>query len=246
MIVTEKFFVYPSFCLHLEVARKDIVKTIRQKHMQSLREYLEEKGLLIDLNDSQLSIQEKELWQQKIMDAKSVYRKMYLKEKKKEYRATKARAEITLSKKGRSSEYDLVKKRAKGKKLGSFIKECALAYLRGEYVVPNDEIIDSLIQQIAQFRQERNKEGRNIKYLLDNANNRGIVVEHDIRELQNKMYSLEALDFTFHLEEKVIAALRYPEQQFTSYLQKKLEEQPELIQEVEQILELIKSKQDGD
>ena len=246
MIVTEKFFVYPSFCLHLEVARKDIVKTIRQKQMQSLREYLEKRGLLIDLNDSQLSVQEKELWQQKITEAKLAYRKMYLKEKKKEYRATKARAEITLNKEGRGNEYDLVQKRAKGKKLGSFIKECALAYLRQEYVVPNNEIIDSLIQQIAHFRQERNKEGRNIKYLLDNANKRGIVVEHDIRELQNKMYSLEALDFTFHLEEKVMAALRYPEQQFANYLQQKLEEKPELIAEVEQILELVKSRQDGD
>jgi len=211
----------------------------KNKGMETLRNYLKERNLLYSMNEID-SQEEREEIKFKVEIAKKEYRKAYLKKKKVEYRNAKHRVEFSLSKKGKTSEFDLVKKRAGNKRIGTFMKECALAYLKNDYVIPNDIIINDCIKQIAAYREERNKEGRNIKHIVDKANRRGYTVPEDLEDLRQRMYELNNLEYTFSLEDKVEQSLRYPEEQFLGFLKRKIEENPHLISQVEDLIQSSK------
>ncbi|MGB1216679.1 MAG: hypothetical protein ACPG5P_02315 [Saprospiraceae bacterium] len=207
--------------------------------MDSLREYLREKNLLFSMDDIENSI-DKESLMNRVEEAKIKYRKSYLKKKKQEYRKSKHRVEFSLSKEGKSSEYDLVKKRAKNKKLGVFMKECALAYLQNEYVIPNDDLINNCIKEIAAYREDRNKEGRNIKHIVDKANRRGYTIPEDLEDLKQRLYKLNNLEYTFSLEDKIEQLLRYPEEELLDFLRRKFEDNPSLVSQVGELVQTFK------
>lgn len=207
--------------------------------METLRSYLKERNLLYSMNDIE-SEEEKNRIQFQVAEAKKEYRKAYLKKKKSEYRNAKHRVEFSLSKKGKVSEFDLVKKRAGKRKIGSFMKECALAYLQNEYVIPNDELISDCIKQIAAYREDRNKEGRNIKHIVDKANRRGYTVPEDLEALRQRMYELNNLEYTFNLEDRIEQSLRYPEEQFLDFIKRKIEENPSLVFQLEELIQSSK------
>ena len=204
--------------------------------MKSLQTFLEERGLVLDLEDPQLREEEKQQFKEKIAAAKIEHRKLYLKAKRKEYNEKQARVELRLNKVGRGNEYDRLKKRAKGKHLATFIKSCAIAYLKNEYVVPDEKVVNSLIQEIARYREDRNKEGRNIKFILDKVRKQGMVYPSNINELYAKMYALDKLDFTFDLEQSVVNAMHHPKEHFFEYVERHLEQSPEAIEKLEKII----------
>ena len=74
--------------------------TIQVYKVKSQQAFLEEKGLLLNLNDLNLSKEEKKKYQEKINEAKALHRKLYLKEKRQVYRKQQARIEIRLNKEG--------------------------------------------------------------------------------------------------------------------------------------------------
>jgi hypothetical protein len=237
MVSAEKTINGKPLSLHCSVYRLYIRSQLKRRHLVSLREYLEENGLLIDFDDPALTDEKKRELESKIEEAKATHRRLYLKNKQEKYRKSKVRVEMTLDK----EESALIKKRAGKKRPGTFIKEMALAYMKQEYIIPNEEIIEGLIKEIARYREDRNREGRNVKQILDWARKRGMVeVPEDIEYLREKLYSLDKLDYTFHLEETVMNALRHPEEQFPEYLKRKLHDSPELIEETERILAEIK------
>ncbi len=216
--------------------------TIQENKVQTLQKYLEEKGLLLNLEDPLLTHNDKLFLKKKIADAKAEHRKLYLKEKRKEYNATQARVELRLNKTGRGNEYDRFRKMAKNKKLATFIKSCAIAYLKNDYVVPDEKIIDGLIKEISRYREERNKEGRNIKSILDKVHRQGMTYQNDLIALYYKMYALDQIDFTFDLEQLVANAMHHPEEHFLEYAKRHLEKTPEAIEQLEKIISKIKTK----
>lgn len=218
--------------------------TFQKNKVKSLQAYLEEKGLLLNLDDpnSNYTDIQKEHLKKRIAAAKAEHRKLYLKEKRREYNEKQARVELRLTKVGRGNEYDKFKKRAKGKHLATFIKTCAIAYLKNEYVVPDEKVLNELIKEISRYREDRNKEGRNVKYILDKVRRQGMVYSNDLRALQEKMYALDNLDFTFDLEQSVANALTHPEEHFFEYVERHLRKMPEAIEKLEKVI--LKVKED--
>ena len=221
-------------------------KTFQKYRVKSLQDFLEEKGLLLNLDDpnSNLTDIQKEHLRSRIAKAKTEHRKMYLKEKRKEYNEKQARVELRFSKVGRGNEYDKFKKRAKGKHLATFIKSCALGYLKNEYVVSNEKVLNDLIKEIARYREDRNKEGRNVKFILDKVRKQRMAYSRDISNLQEKMYALDNLDFTFDLEQLVTNALQYPEEHFLEYVERHIRKMPEAIEDLERLISKVKTEVD--
>lgn len=225
--------------------RNHFTTTFQKHKVKSLQNYLEEKGLLLNLEDPNLQETDRILLKEKIAIAKLEHRKLYLKEKRKEYNNKQARVELRLNKVGKGNEYDRLKKRAKNKKLATFIKSCAIAYLKNEYVIADEKIIDELIKEISLYREDRNKEGRNIKFILDRVRRQGMVYSNDISELYAKMYALDKLDFTFDLEQSVINALHHPEEHFFEYVERHLQKSPEAIERLEKIISKISKEKNN-
>lgn len=221
-------------------------RTFQNYRVKSLQDFLEEKGLLLNLDDpnSNLTDVQKEHLRNKIIRAKAEHRKLYLKEKRKEYNQKQARVELRLNKVGRGNEYDKFKKRANGKHLATFIKSCALAYLKNEYVVSDEKVLNDLIKEIARYREDRNKEGRNVKFILDKVRKQRMAYSRDINSLQEKMYALDKLDFTFDLEQLVTNALQYPEEHFFEYVERHIKKMPEAIEDLEKIISKVKKEVD--
>lgn len=230
----------------LRSLRSFFKNTFQDYKVKSLQAFLEEKGLLLNLDDpnSNLTDVQKEHLRNKIARAKTEHRKLYLKEKRKEYNKKQARVELRLNKFGRGNEYDKFKKRAKGKHLATFIKTCALAYLKNDYVVPKESLINDLIKEISRYREDRNKEGRNVKFILDKVRKQGLVYSGDLKMLQEKMYALDNLDITFDLEQLVINALCDPEERFFDYAERHIRRMPEAIEELEKIISKVKKEVD--
>jgi hypothetical protein len=220
--------------------------TFQKYKVKSLQDFLEEKGLLLNLDDpnSNLTDAQKEHLRNRIARAKAEHRKLYLKEKRKEYNEKQARVELRLNKVGRGNEYDKFKKRAKGKHLATFIKSCALAYLKNEYVVPNEEVLNDLIKEISRYREDRNKEGRNVKFILDKVRKQRMAYSRDVSDLQEKMYALNNLDFTFDLEQLIVNAIQHPEEHFLEYAERHIRKMPEAIEDLERLISKVKTEMD--
>jgi hypothetical protein len=86
------------------------------------------------------------------------------------------------------------------------------------------------------YREERNKEGRNIKKIIDDAIKRNYFIPQELTELQKSMYGIKSVDYTFDLQDKVLKVLTEPQEQIIDFIKRNLEENPGLLPHLEQLI----------
>jgi predicted RNA-binding protein YlxR (DUF448 family) len=206
--------------------------------METFKEYLEKLGLLVDFSDKNLTEEDKSSIRERIKLAKKEYRSIYVKKQLKEWKNKHKKFEVFFNKEGRNNEWDYIKRKAEKAKMKvpAFIKQCLMAYLKGCYVVPDRDQIDKLIKEISMYREERNKEGRNIKKIIDDAIKRNYFIPHELTELEKSMYGIKSVDFTFDLQDKVLKVLTEPQEQVIDFIKRNLEEAPGLLPQLEGLI----------
>jgi len=148
--------------------------------MDSLAQFLTAKGLDKTSNPDDIE------------KAKAEFKKLYFKEKQKEFRETHIRKEIYLTKK--EFGYLIHHAEKHQQKLSRFIKNAAFAYLQNKYILPDDT-------QVRNLELEIRRAGNLWNQIAKRANTSGVVTKEDIRLIK---VQLEVLS------EKASKALRDP------------------------------------
>ncbi len=149
--------------------------------MESQSEFLARKGVF---SDSAPEV---------IEEAKKQYRQQYLKEKQKEFRETHIRKELFLTKK----EFGFLKHHAEKHqiKLSRFIKNAAIAYLKNEYLLPDDT-------QVRNLELETRRIGNLMNQIVRHIHASECITDDDVRMMKLQLQALE---------QKISSALRNPQ-----------------------------------
>ena len=174
------------------------------KHNKQLFDFLRSRGLLDNGSP------------EKIETATQEFRKQQNKERLQKFRASNSRQEISLN----AADLELLTKQAEnhGLKLGTFIRKSALAYLKTEYLLPENNRIKELEIGIRRI-------GNQINQLLRHVHQFGFTPDNQ-KELREKINQLE---------DKVSYALRQP-LPLNEFLRQLLKRKPEYIHELKQVL----------
>ncbi|MGB0524628.1 MAG: plasmid mobilization relaxosome protein MobC [Flammeovirgaceae bacterium] len=170
--------------------------------MKTLRAFLEEQGL------DQSSPTEK------INEAKKTHRKQYIRAYHDQYKKEVKRTSVTLSK----EEHKQIESAAKRHqiKVATFIKACTLAYLEGQYILPEDTKVQALELGIRKI-------GNNINQIVRKLHGHKYVNADDIEGMQHKLHELEAL---------ISNSLRRPER-ISTLLEQHIKQNPEMLTQLE-------------
>lgn len=138
--------------------------------MESLKQYLFRTGIT-ELDDP-IALER----------AKAAYAKWYKAEKNHEYKTTRTRPQLTL----RHEEEELLRKAAihANKPFATFIREAAIAYVRGVYLSPDEAILDQFAEALARI-------GNNVNQIAHRCNIQRSVAEADIRHLQTLIAAID-------------------------------------------------------
>lgn len=155
---------------------------------------------------------------EELQTIKEAYRKEYLKKYHQQYRKDNIRVELYLKRdqlkiiKSAASKYEQ-------KRLGSFIRECCIAYLKQEFVLPSDSKIQDLIIQTRSW-------GNNLNQIAKRVNSS----QFSSQDLANAKQVLKTL------EAKITQTLSQPES-IDQLVKEHIEKRPELQMRLQKILD---------
>ena len=80
--------------------------------------------------------------------------------------------------------------------------------------------------------------------ILDKVRKQRMAYSRDVSDLQEKMYALNNLDFTFDLEQLIVNAIQHPEEHFLEYAERHIRKMPEAIEDLERLISKVKTEMD--
>ena len=174
------------------------------KHNKQLFDFLRSRGLLDNGSPEQIETATEE------------FRKQQNKERLQKFRSNNSRQEISLN----ATDLEILTKHAEnhGLKLGTFIRKSALAYLKTEYLLPENNRVKDLELGIRRI-------GNQINQLLRHVHQFGFTPDNQ-KELREKINQLE---------DKVSYAMRQP-LPLKEFLRQLLKRKPEYIHDLKQAL----------
>ena len=200
-----------AFFLHLQI-----------ENMETLKAYLIRNNANKDTIDS----------------LKKEYKKDYQTKKHQEFRERNKSVKLFFDK---SKEYPYIERQAKkhGLKISSFVKDCVFAYLKKQYISPNEDKLERCIQEIAQIRTAIDRIGTNINQIAKHTNQQKFLGNDYEKQIYKSIFDLDKLNIFFELEDRINAACREP-RDLISFLKSKFEEDKNIVFEVEKLINKYK------